>query len=293
MDFRIESWRPRAAVGLAVCVGLACVGAPAAADERANPSFSCDKAKALDEIAICSDARLAELDRLRSEDFKKALAADAKEARENAKSDLEARSQCANDRVCILDALRYSGSSPEPKWVESYRAKLVRDVLNDDLTIRSNALVGKRGSFTTGEKGVQATVTAIDGLDTSHASVTGVMTTADFLEYCTRDPGGATTQHGGKLTVRQCAESEARSTREKTLTATADCKAKSVTLWYGTWRFLSFGETGITWKGPKGETEEPWSGTTAAEEQFRLLCPNAYARARADAAERNAAAPRR
>lgn len=89
--------------------------APAAAGERPNPSFSCDKARALDEIAICSDARLAELDRLRAGDFKKALAADPKEARASAKSDLEARSACANDRVCILDALRYSGSSPEPK----------------------------------------------------------------------------------------------------------------------------------------------------------------------------------
>lgn len=163
----------------------------------------------------------------------------------------------------------------------------------DDLSIRSNALVGKRGSFTTGEKGVQATLISVDGLETNHASATAVMTPADFLEYCERDPGGATTLHGGKLTVKQCAEAEARSARDKAPTSKADCKAKSVTLWDGTWRFLSFGDTGITWKGPKGETEEPWAGTTAAEEQFRLLCPNTYVRVRAEAAERKAASPRR
>jgi hypothetical protein len=124
---------------LAVFIG---VGMPAAADERPNPSFSCDKAKALDEIAICSDARLAELDRLRAEDFRKALAADPKEARESAKSRLEARSACANDRVCILDMLRYSGNSPEPKWVEGYRAKLVRDVLPSAYTRTGGAKGG-------------------------------------------------------------------------------------------------------------------------------------------------------
>ncbi|WP_424360970.1 hypothetical protein [Methylocystis parvus] len=266
---------------------------PAAADDRPNPSFPCDKAKALDEIAICSDARLAELDRLRAEDFRKALAADPKDARESAKSRLEARAACANDRVCILDMLRYSGSSPEPKWVEGYRAKLVRDVLSDDLSIRSNALVGKRGSFATSSKGVQATLSSIDGLDTSHASATAIMTPADFREYCERDPGGSTTKYGGKLSERQCAETEERSTHDKTLRSSADCKAKSVTIWDGTWRFLSFDETGITWKGPQGDVQESWAGTSAADAQFELLCPNTYARVRADAAERKAVSPRR
>lgn len=83
---------------LAVVIG---VGMPAAADERPNPSFPCDKAKSLDEIAVCSDVRLAELDRLRAEDFKKALAANPKDARASAKSSLEARVSFAFDRVCI------------------------------------------------------------------------------------------------------------------------------------------------------------------------------------------------
>src|SRR5262245_14074794 len=37
--------------------------------ETPIPSFPCDKAKTLDEKAICSDARLAELDRLHAEAF--------------------------------------------------------------------------------------------------------------------------------------------------------------------------------------------------------------------------------
>ncbi|WP_166145853.1 hypothetical protein [Methylosinus sp. RM1] len=264
----------------------------AASEERPNPSFSCNRAVLLDEIAICSDARLAELDRIRAEDFRRAKLADPKEAVKVAQATLEARRGCANDRVCILDALRYaSDGSPEPKWVEGYRGRLVQEVVADDLRRRSSAAVGRRGSFATSSKGVQATLMSIDGLDTGHASATGVVTPADFLEYCERDPGGETTRYGGKLSIRQCADRERMATGERTLSSKADCKAKTVTLWDGAWRFLSY-DIGITWRGPKGDVQEPWAGTAAAEAQFNLLCPNTFARIRADAGRKSEAPSR-
>jgi hypothetical protein len=274
------------AVKLCTIVMAICVVPAALAEEKPNPSFSCERARALDEIAICSDARLAELDRLRAEDFRKAELIDPKAAVKAARASLEVRAACANDRVCILDVLRYyPDGSPEPAWVEGYRATLVRQVVADDLSIRSHAAVGRRSSFPTSSKGVQATLTSIDGVDTDHASATGVMTPADFLEYCERDPGGETRQYGGKLSIKQCATRERAASAERTLVSKADCKAKTITLWDGRWRFLSY-DVSITWKNPKGEVEEPWAGTSAVDAQFERLCPNTYARVRADAAER-------
>jgi len=258
----------------------------AIADERPAPSFPCDKARAPDEIAICSDAQLAELDKLRSEDFRKAKLVDPKAAINAARENLEARSACANDRVCILDVLRYyDGGAPEPAWVEGYRAKLVREVVGDDLSVRSYASVGRRSSFATSSKGVQATLTSIDGVDTDHASATAMTTPADFMEYCERDPGGETKEHGGELSIKQCAVQEQATMRAKPLATEADCKAKTVTIEGDTWRFLRY-DAAITWKTPKGAVEEPWAGTSAVDAQFEMLCPNAYARVRADAAER-------
>jgi hypothetical protein len=279
--------------GLALAAMFTGIHSSVVAEEQPNPSFPCEKARSLDEIAICSDAKLAELDRLRAQDFRKAKQADPKEAVISARAYFEERSACANDRVCILDVLRYfyfPGGSPEPEWIEGYRAKLVREVVTDDLSRRSNAAVGRRGSFATSSKGVQATLTSIDGIDTDHASADAVMTPADFLEYCERDPGGATTRYGGKLSITQCAEQMRRATGEQRLTSRANCRAKTVTNSDGSWRFLSY-DIAITWKDPKGEVEEPWAGTTAVEGQFQLLCPNTYARIRADAAEHKPGAP--
>ena len=118
-----------------------------------------------------------------------------------------------------------------------------------------------------------------------HASAKGQITEADFLEYCERDPGGETIPYGGKLTVRQCAQREQTTTSERTFVSRANCKLKELILWDGTWRFLSYDDGGITFTDPKGEVEQPWNGTVAAEEQFELLCPNTFARVRADAQE--------
>jgi len=257
-------------------------------DGSIRPSFSCDKARTLDEIAICSDARLAELDRLRSLDFQRAKKSAPQEAVKIARDILDQRSRCSNDRVCILDVLNYAGypqGSATPQWVDSYREQLIRDVLKDDLSAKSFSLVGKRGSFSLSRKGVQATLVQIDGVDTDHASATAQITPMDHLEYCERDPGGETVQHGGKLTIEQCARASQAQTHQRECRSRADCRAKTVTFSDGTWRFLNY-EAGITWTDPEGAVEQSGAGTEVVDAHFELMCPNTFARIRADALDR-------
>jgi uncharacterized protein len=264
---------------------LAIVSSLAQGENAPKPSFPCEKAKTLDEKTICSDARLAELDRIQAAAYLVAKRKDAGEATKEARMRLEERSLCGNDRVCLFDSMSSAEGMAMPVWADAYRKELVQDVLKDDLSLKSYALVGRRASFPTSAKGEQATLIELDGVDTDHASAKAQITEADFLEYCERDPGGEALQYGGKLTVRQCAQREQTTTNQRTFVSRANCKAKELTLWDGTWRFLSYDDAGITFKNPKGEVEEPWNGTAAAEGQFELLCPNTFARVRADAQE--------
>lgn len=253
--------------------------------ETPRPSFSCNKARTLDEIAICSDARLAELDRLRDFDFQQAKHNDPQQAVQIARSILTARSFCGNDRVCILDVLTYAdypGGSPAPNWVESYRKQLIHDVLKDDLRAKSNSLVGRRSSFPLSAKGVEATLAQITGVDTDHAFAIGQITAADQLEYCERDPGGETGQYGGKLTNQQCVVMNTAHTKQTDFDSFANCLSKTVTLRDGTWRILSYDDSAFTWLDPKSQVEKSWNGTAAVEAQFELLCPNSFAHIRAD-----------
>jgi hypothetical protein len=105
------------------------------------------------------------------------------------------------------------------------------------------------------------------------------------VELCERDPGGETIQYGGKLSVRECAQRESTTTHQRTFVSHANCKAKELKLWDGSWRFLGYQDETITWTDPKGETEKPWNGTTAADGQFDLLCPDTLARVRAETQE--------
>jgi uncharacterized protein len=266
---------------------LITVSSLARGEDAPKPSFPCEKAKTLDEKTICSDARLAELDRLQAAAYLLVKQKNGSEAIKEARTRLEERSLCGNDRVCLFDSMSFAEGIVMPAWADAYRKELIQDVLKDDLSLKSYALVGKRASFPISAKGVQATLIEIDGVDTDHASAKGQITQADFLEVCERDPGGETIQYGGKLTVRQCAQGEQTNTRERTFVSHANCKAKELNLWDGSWRFAGYQDETITWIDPKGETEKPWNGTAAADGHFDLLCPNTLARVRAEAQEPN------
>jgi uncharacterized protein len=114
--------------------------------ELAKPSFNCRKAHSPDELAICHDSHLAELDQAASIDYSLAThykgdGADvfSDEAHKIAKDALDARHACGSDRLCILDqqvllieSLSEEGSGPPtssatipvPSWVGACRLKL-------------------------------------------------------------------------------------------------------------------------------------------------------------------------
>jgi uncharacterized protein len=69
----------------------------------AGPSFDCSKAKAPDEIAICGDAQLSELDRLWASAYDAARRASGRSsALSVARNGLAARSNCDGERRCIM-----------------------------------------------------------------------------------------------------------------------------------------------------------------------------------------------
>ena len=106
------------------------------AQTRLRPSFDCAAARASDERAICSDARLAELDRDVASAYGQASASNmtAGSARGIARDGLAARHACGADRLCILDqqasdlnAFEDLGSHvPVPPWVGDSRLTLFR-----------------------------------------------------------------------------------------------------------------------------------------------------------------------
>ncbi len=165
-----------------------------AAHAQARPSFDCGRARALDEVAICSDPTLARVEVLHAERYAIARRRNRPEADAAAVESLRERADCGNDRLCILDNLSPPSSDDNPAWVGTYRRRLVREVTGDDLRVKSMARLRKAGSFATSNHGIGATLVALGGLDTDHATATGVVTRADDIEYCyrswNRDAGG-------------------------------------------------------------------------------------------------------
>ena len=104
------------------------------AEQSANPSFDCDKARTQDEHAICADSRLAELDQALSIAYNQAEHKSRDESREVARDALAARHSCAGDRLCILDQqvnaitvfANLGSKVPVPPWVGSYRVELFK-----------------------------------------------------------------------------------------------------------------------------------------------------------------------
>jgi len=98
----------------------------------ATPSFNCRKAQSIDERTICSDARLAELDRAVSKAYGQAKRKFAEEAASIAKETLAERHACGADKLCILDQqvsaiggfIDLGAKGAVPNWVGAYRLAL-------------------------------------------------------------------------------------------------------------------------------------------------------------------------
>jgi uncharacterized protein len=79
-------------MGISCAGSLIIVSSLARGEDAPKPSFPCDKAKTLDEKTVCSDARLAQLDRLQAAAY---LLARQKNSSEAIKDDLSLKSHQA------------------------------------------------------------------------------------------------------------------------------------------------------------------------------------------------------
>ena len=103
--------------------------------QAANPSFDCAKARTQDEIVICNDSRLAELDQAIAIGLSQISGDHKKSAIAVAKGTVKTRRSCGSSKLCIIDqqvnaiqTLSELGSAvPIPPWVGNYRISLFRN----------------------------------------------------------------------------------------------------------------------------------------------------------------------
>lgn len=112
-----------------------------------------------------------------------------------------------------------------------------------------------------------ATLIERSGANTRMAIIKGLTTKPDFVEYCLRDPGGETVDHGGKLSVDQCVDKYMRSNGNQFYSATADCDAARIT--------STVADKVVKMKFPVGGNFDTScaGGYPPIEAQFILLCP--------------------
>ena len=140
---------------------------------------------------------------------------------------------------------------------------------------------GYSADFPLSSKGYSATIIKIKNIDTDKALAIGQVKKSNAEEYCKRDPGGVTTQYGGKLTIKQCVDNVLKEEHNKKVSATADCLRKKVTVdWGGTYIMKSkaWNETywEYTWADDSSGAILDGSGASGApviEATFRMLCP--------------------
>jgi hypothetical protein len=132
--------------------------------------------------------------------------------------------------------------------------------------------------FPLSSKGCQATVTRIEGQNTSKALAVGKVTPENANEYCERDPGGETIKYGGKLTKDQCIQKVLKEEKGKLYSASADCPRKTITTsWGETYSVAGRDQFGqYAWRNVR--TGEILNGSNASGapivgEQFKMLCP--------------------
>lgn len=132
--------------------------------------------------------------------------------------------------------------------------------------------------FPLSAKGCQATITRLEGVNSSKALAVGEVKRENAQEYCDRDPGGVTTQYGGKLTQEQCIQKVLQEEKGKLYSVSADCPRKTITTVDGR-IFTAVGKDSsgeYIWRNNQtGQVLEASnaSGAPVLNSQFRLLCP--------------------
>jgi hypothetical protein len=138
-------------------------------------------------------------------------------------------------------------------------------------------------SFALSVHGWNATIIQESGVDTSAAVMVGEVLPADAQEYCTRDSGGETVSHGGKLTLDRCIAKVLADQAGHKYGASADCIRKSIIDPNGS-QFsivdMEWFETGKGYPVWRRATDghvldgSSASGAPVLAGQFQALCPS-------------------
>ncbi|CAM3110026.1 hypothetical protein JHFBIEKO_4323 [Methylobacterium mesophilicum] len=190
---------------------------------------------------------------------------------------------CKTEDQRTTSKVRIQVVSPaEFKWIEG-RAPSVSyikcgDIGNPDrpVTNTSNKPIKyAAGSFSLSSHGYSATITSLEGADTSRATMLGAVTREDAAEECERNsPGGSGLK---PRAMQSCVDRTLTQTAGKVFRSSADCKSQNISPNFGG-RYLIIGrdEVGnLRIYDAKGHEigYSSASGSPSIEDQFKHLCP--------------------
>lgn len=127
-----------------------------------GPAFDCAKARLQDELAICHDIKLSELDRIVVASYTEVRRVFGSSFDQKVRALLVARNSCQSDKACILErqdeAIRFYNhlgiAVSTPKWVAEYKIALNSGAANESPPSASSG----QSQAQSGEKPLAATV---------------------------------------------------------------------------------------------------------------------------------------
>ncbi len=110
-------------------------GAPEASAKSFTPGFDCNRARYQDEITICNDQKLSELDQIVSRGYSQIKGESRSIAQDFLLNFLDVRHACGSTKLCILDTqdqliddLNEVGANiSKPSWIGAYRLSLIEN----------------------------------------------------------------------------------------------------------------------------------------------------------------------
>lgn len=187
--------------------------------------------------------------------------------------------------AALLAACGNSGSTPTATTASTNAATASGATTSSATPASASAAAPGAQTFATGSMmlhpvQVSATLTALTGVDTAAASMTGRVTEADAREYCTRDPNGERATSSMEACIAQVMRQETSGEGGGLHTARADCTA-------GTFSSSDWGDFRLTGTETRGGTDRypifmnaenqqargNAGGEDAITAMFETLCP--------------------
>jgi len=243
-------------LAVSICVLLICMFATA--HQLRAASFDCKRAVTLDEVAICANDELSNLDDAVAASFRQARASKRADVKSISRSLLAERNACGADVDCLRSAMT--------KAIGTYKSVILGESIEAESFNRDKIPYGSRA-------GMEVSVVSRRGLNTSRAVILVEHRREDAVSFCREYVGSVT---------EQCISDELEAKLANHLAG--DCR---------TGRFTTITGQSLVFLGRKtsnadqslseyvlidADTNEPLDGSMAsgypvALAQFRELCP--------------------